>query len=92
MATDDNEATVKWAREYYVQGEMKRQRGALEEISARRCGREEGGGVILDESDEEASAPVRLGNPGPRSSKDGAPAGGNGDDGDYIAFYKLLRM
>ncbi|KAE8806339.1 Ethylene receptor 1 [Hordeum vulgare] len=76
---------------------MERQCRALEEIFARRRGREEGGIVILDESDEEASAPVRLGDPGQGSSKDDAPVGGNGDDGndgndDYTAFYKLLDV
>ena len=50
-----------------VRQEMERQRCALEEIVARRCGREEGGIVILDDSDEEApwpSNPVRHGDPG----------------------------
>ncbi|KAE8813501.1 Cysteine-rich receptor-like protein kinase 10 [Hordeum vulgare] len=71
---------------------MKRQRRTLEEIAARHRGREEGGLVILDDSDEEASGPsnpVRHGDPGQACSKDGGGAGGNGDD---ITFYKLLGM
>ncbi|KAE8785833.1 Cysteine-rich receptor-like protein kinase 10 [Hordeum vulgare] len=101
MAVDD-EAALKWARDDYVQEEMEHERRALEEIATRRHGREEGGGVILDESDEEASAPVRLGNRGQGRIKDDAPvggnfdtpAGGNSDDGDddYTTFYKLLVM
>ncbi|KAE8779539.1 Cysteine-rich receptor-like protein kinase 10 [Hordeum vulgare] len=77
---------------------MERQRRALEEIAARRCGREEGGVVILDESDEEASMPsnpVRHGDPGQGCSKDGGGAGDNGngnDDNYYTNFYKLLGM
>ncbi|KAE8815552.1 hypothetical protein D1007_07018 [Hordeum vulgare] len=51
MAADD-EAALKWARDDYVREEMKCQRRALEEIATHRRGREEGGGVILDESDE----------------------------------------
>ncbi|KAE8790993.1 Cysteine-rich receptor-like protein kinase 10 [Hordeum vulgare] len=73
---------------------MEWQGRTLEEIASRRRGREEGNIVILDERDEEAPPPIRLGDPGQGSSKDGAPAGGNGDDGDgdYTAFYKLLGM
>ncbi|KAE8793850.1 SEC12-like protein 2 [Hordeum vulgare] len=62
----DNEAALKWARDDYAQEEMERQRRALEEIAARRSGREEGGVIILDESDEEEvpSKPVRHGDLG----------------------------
>ncbi|KAE8816306.1 Cysteine-rich receptor-like protein kinase 10 [Hordeum vulgare] len=90
----DNETALKWVRDDYVREEMEHQRRALKEIVARRHGREEGGIVILDKSDEEAPAPARLGDPVQGRSKDGAPAGGNGynDDNDYTAFYKLLSM
>ncbi|KAE8816456.1 Cysteine-rich receptor-like protein kinase 10 [Hordeum vulgare] len=91
MAADDDEAALKWARDDYFWGEMERQRRALEEISARRRSREEGGVFIIDESDEEASASVRLGDLGQGSSKDNSPAGDDGVD-DYTAFYKLLGM
>ncbi|KAE8779431.1 Cysteine-rich receptor-like protein kinase 10 [Hordeum vulgare] len=64
----------------------------MEETFARRRGREEGGVVILDESDEEAPTPsnlVLLGDPGQGCSKD---SGGAGDDGDCTNFYKLLGI
>ncbi|KAE8794487.1 hypothetical protein D1007_30796 [Hordeum vulgare] len=70
---------------------MEQQRCALEEISVHHYGREEVGVVILDESDEEAPSPVRLGYPGHGSNKDGTPVDSNGHD-DYTAFYKLLGM
>ncbi|KAE8778194.1 hypothetical protein D1007_48899 [Hordeum vulgare] len=78
----------------YVREEMERRRRALEEIAARLRTREEGGVVIFDESDEEVPVPVRLGDPGQGSSKDGAGAGNNNDDGDdnYTTFYKLLGL
>ncbi|KAE8771922.1 hypothetical protein D1007_56129 [Hordeum vulgare] len=81
MAAAADEAALKWARDDYVR--------VLEEISACRRDHEEGGVVILDESDEEARTPVCLDDPGQGSSKDGALAGGNND---YIAFYKLIGM
>ncbi|KAE8802208.1 Cysteine-rich receptor-like protein kinase 10 [Hordeum vulgare] len=62
--TAGDEAALKWAWDDYVREEMERQRPSAEEIVARRRGREEGVVVILDESDEEAPAPVRLGDPG----------------------------
>ena len=46
VATD--EAALKWTREDYIREEMERQCCALEEIAARRRGREEGVIVILD--------------------------------------------
>ncbi|KAE8787580.1 Cysteine-rich receptor-like protein kinase 10 [Hordeum vulgare] len=91
MAASD-ETALKWERDDYVREEMERQRRALEEIAARRCGREEGSVVILDDSDEEApgpSNPVCQGDPGQGCSKDGGRAQ---DDGDYTNFYKLLGM
>ncbi|KAE8807636.1 putative WRKY transcription factor 35 [Hordeum vulgare] len=72
MATDNNEATLKWARDDYSHGEMERQRRALEEIYARCHGREEDGVVILYEGDEEGTVPVCLGDPWQGRSKDGA--------------------
>lgn len=53
---------------------MARQRRALEEIAARHLRREEGGVVILDDSNEEApcpSNPPRIGDPGQGCSRDG---------------------
>uniref|UniRef100_R7WA37 ABC transporter domain-containing protein n=1 Tax=Aegilops tauschii TaxID=37682 RepID=R7WA37_AEGTA len=66
---------------------MERQRRALEEIAAWRRGRDEGGVIVLKDSDEEApppTNPVRQGDPGQGCNKDGG--------GDYTAFYKLLGM
>ncbi|KAE8800654.1 Cysteine-rich receptor-like protein kinase 10 [Hordeum vulgare] len=67
---------------------------ALEELAARRCGREDDGVVILDDNDEEASGPsnpVRHSDPGQGCSKVGG--GAQDDDGsDYTNFYKLLGM
>ncbi|KAE8779438.1 Cysteine-rich receptor-like protein kinase 10 [Hordeum vulgare] len=50
----DNETSLKWAWNNCVWEEVESQRRALEEITARRRGREEGDGVILDDNDEEA--------------------------------------
>ncbi|KAI5010891.1 hypothetical protein ZWY2020_013028 [Hordeum vulgare] len=72
--TVDDETALKWARDDYVREEMEHQHRALEETVARGRGREEGGGVILDDGDEEApgpSNPVRHGDPGQGCSKDG---------------------
>ncbi|KAE8802283.1 Cysteine-rich receptor-like protein kinase 10 [Hordeum vulgare] len=95
VATD--EAALQWAREDYIEEEMERQCCALEEIAARRRGRDEGIIVILDESGEEAPAlsnPIRLGDLGQGCSKDGGGVGDNDDDGDddYTNFYKLLGI
>ncbi|KAE8774048.1 Cysteine-rich receptor-like protein kinase 10 [Hordeum vulgare] len=57
---------------------------ALEEIAARRRGCEEGGVIVLDDSDEEApgpSNPVRHNDPGQVCNKDGGRVQGD-DDGD----------
>ncbi|KAE8782406.1 Homeobox protein KNOX3 [Hordeum vulgare] len=93
MAIDDGTA-LKWVRDDYTQEEMESQYRALEEIAARRRDREEGGVIILDDSDKEASGtscPVRHGDPGHGCSKDGG-GGQDDDDGDYTNFYKLFRM
>ena len=66
MAAND-ETALKWAKADYVREQVERQRWAYEEIKARRRECEEGGGVILDENDEEAPGPsnhVRQGDPG----------------------------
>ena len=71
---------------------------ALEEIAARKRGREdEHGVVILDSNDDEdahgPSNPPRQ--PGEGCSKDGGRGGGDDDDGgggDYTRFYSLLGM
>ncbi|KAE8770989.1 Homeobox protein KNOX3 [Hordeum vulgare] len=66
MAAAD-EAVLKSARDHYVWEEIERECRVLEEMAARRRGHEEGGVVILNESDEEAtgtSNPVRHGDPG----------------------------
>ena len=64
---------------------------------AQRCGREEGGVIILDSDDEDeagaSSAPPRVGDPGQGCSRDGGRGGGDNDDGgDYTQFYRLLGM
>ncbi|KAE8819505.1 SEC12-like protein 2 [Hordeum vulgare] len=96
MATDD-ETALKWARGDYVREEMERQRRALEEIVARRRGREKGSVVVLDDNDDEAPGPsnsVCHDDPGQGCSKDGdgVQDDDNDDDDDYINFYKLLSM
>ena len=57
----DLETGLKWARDDYVRDEMERQRRALKEIAARRRGRDEGGVVILDDSDEVDGVGAREG-------------------------------
>lgn len=97
MATADDEAALKWARDDYVREEVERQRRALEEIEARHRARreEEIAGLIIldDDSDGEAPGPSnpdlhRFGDAGQGCSRDGgrgAPDGdgsdGDGDDG-----------
>ena len=88
---------MRWSRDDYVREEMVRQRRALEEIAARKCGREDGDGVIvLDSDDDDApglSNPPRQ--PGEGCSRDGGGVGGGDDDddgGDYTRFYSLLGM
>jgi hypothetical protein len=94
----DLESGLLWSRQNYMREEMERQRHTLDEIAARRRGRDEGGIVVLSDSDDEVAAPsqpVRSGDPAQGCSKDGAPKGGppsGGGDDDYTAFYKLLGM
>ncbi|KAE8786447.1 SEC12-like protein 2 [Hordeum vulgare] len=76
MAAAD-ETALKWAQDDYVRGEMEHQRLALEEIAARRRGREEGDIVIIDDNNKEAPEPpnpVIHGDPGHGCSKDGGCA------------------
>ncbi|KAE8805904.1 Cysteine-rich receptor-like protein kinase 10 [Hordeum vulgare] len=90
----DEEIVLKWVWDDYVREKMERQRRALEEITAQRGGREEDGGVILDDNDEEApgpSNPVCHGDPGQGCSKDGGRVQDD-NSGDYTNFYRLLGM
>ena len=98
MAAPDDESALKWAKEDYVREQVRRQRRAYAELQAWRCGREEGGVIVLD-SDEEAeagpsNAPPRVGDPGQGCSRDcGGSGGARDDDGDdYTRFYRLLGM
>ncbi|KAE8794394.1 Cysteine-rich receptor-like protein kinase 10 [Hordeum vulgare] len=90
MAAAD-ETALKWARDDYVREEMERELCVLEEIVARHRSREEGGVVVLEDSDEEASRPsnpVRHGDPGQGCSRDGGgPHDGDNDGDDYTNFY-----
>lgn len=97
----DLESGLLWLCQDYVREEMERQHRALEEIVARRCGRDEGVVVMLSDNDNEVAAPsqpVRSGDPGQGCSKDapkdGPPSVNDDDDSgdDYTAFYKLLGM
>ncbi|KAE8766580.1 putative WRKY transcription factor 35 [Hordeum vulgare] len=93
----DDETALKWEWDDHAREEMERQSRALEEIAVRRPGCE-GGGVILEDSDEEAtgpSNPVRHDDPGQGCSKDDGGTqddDDDDDDGDYTNFYKLLGM
>ena len=58
-AAFDDEAAMKWAREDWARTEMERQRRGLEEIAARCRGRDEGGVVVLDDSDNEVLPPAK---------------------------------
>ncbi|KAE8791611.1 SEC12-like protein 2 [Hordeum vulgare] len=51
MAVDEDTG-LKWARDDYIRQEIERERRAHEKIAARHRGHEEGGGVILEDSDE----------------------------------------
>jgi hypothetical protein len=96
MAALDDEAAMKWAREDWARLEMERQRRALEEIAARRRGRDEGGFVVLEDSDDEApppAKPVRQGDPGQGSSRDGhVKKEKEDDDGDYEVWAKFFDL
>ena len=95
-----DEDAMRWARDDYLRDETVRQRRALEEIAARKRGREdEHGVVVLDSDDDDDDAPGPSNpprQPGEGCSRDGG--GGDDDDdddddgGDYTRFYRLLGM
>ena len=93
-----DEDALRWARDDYLRDEMVRQRRALEEIAARKRGREdEHGVVVLDSDDDDAPGPSNPPRqPGEGCSRDGGGVGGGDDDdddgGDYTRFYSLLGM
>ena len=90
-----DEEALKWARDDYLRDEMVRQRRALEEIAARKHGREDEHGVVILDSDEDEDAPGSSNpprQPGEGCSRDGGRGGGDDDDGDYTQFYRLLGM
>ena len=75
--------------------QMERQRRAIEEITARRRCREEGGVVVLDSDDEDVpgpSNPPHIGDAGHGCSRDGGGTQHDDDGGDYTGFYRLLGM
>ena len=90
------------ARDDYLRDEMVRQRRALEEIAARKRGREDEHGVVILDSDEDEDTPGPSNppcQPGDGCSRDDARGGGDDDDddgggggGDYTQFYRLLGM
>ena len=80
-----------------------RQHRALEEIEARKRGREDEHGVVILDSDDDEDAPGPSNpprQPGEGCSRDSGGIGGGGDDndddddddGDYTRFYSLLGM
>ncbi|KAE8788644.1 hypothetical protein D1007_37212 [Hordeum vulgare] len=81
----------------YVREEMKRQHRALKEIAERHRCRDEGGAIVLYDSDDEATAPkpVRSDDLGQGCCKHGGvkdePPSDDNDD-DYTVFYNLLGM
>ena len=91
---------MRWARDDYLRTEMTRQTRALEEIAARKRGREDEHGVVVLDSDNDDDAPGPSNpprQPGEGCSRDGEGVGGDGgddddDDGDYTQFYSLLGM
>ena len=96
-----DEDALRWARDDYLRDEMVRQCRDLEEVAARRSGREdEHGVVILDNDDDEdapgPSSPPRQ--PGEGCSRDDGRGGGNDDDDgggggcDYTRLYSLVGM
>ncbi|KAE8785484.1 hypothetical protein D1007_40832 [Hordeum vulgare] len=80
---------------------MERQRRAMEEIAEQRHDHEDGGDIVLSDSDKEVTAPSKpicSGDPGKGCSMD-APKNKpssdiDDDDGsdDYTVFYNLLGM
>ena len=87
-----DEEALKWARDDYLRDEMVRQRRALEEIAARKRGREDEHGVVVLDSDDDDDAPGPSNpprQPGEGCSRDGGRGGGDDDDddgGDYTRF------
>ena len=62
-----DEDALRWARDDYLRDEMVRQRWALEEIAARKRGREDEHGVVVldsDDDDEPPDCPTRRANRG----------------------------
>ena len=57
-----DEDARRWARDDYLRDEMVRQRRALEEIAARKRGREDEHGVVIPDSDDDEDA-ARSSNP-----------------------------
>lgn len=88
-----DEDALRWTRD-----EMVRQRRALEEIAARKRGREDEHGVVILDSDDDEDAPGPSNpprQPGEGCSRDGGRGGGDDDEdggGDYTRFYSLLGM
>ena len=92
-----DEDALRWARDDYLRDEMVRQRRALEEIAARRRGREDEHDVVILDSDDDEDAPGPsnpLRQPGNGCSRDGGHGGDDEDNGggDYTQFYSLLGM
>ena len=95
-----DEDAMRWAREDYLREETVRQCRALEEIAARKRGREDEHGIVIldsDDDDEDAPGPSNPPRqPGEGCSRDGGGLGGGGsgddDGGDYTRFYSLLGM
>ena len=88
----DDAAAMKWAQEDWAQLELERQCRALEEITARRRGRDEGGVVVLYNSDNDAPPPVRQGDFGQGSSRGDRvkEEKDNNDGGDFAKFIELF--
>ncbi|KAE8778335.1 Homeobox-leucine zipper protein HOX14 [Hordeum vulgare] len=99
--TTDLESVLARSRANYVKQGMERQRRSLEKIAERRCGCDEGGVIVLSDSDEEVTAPSkRVHNGDPRrgcckdTPKDGQLSNCDDDGGgdDYTIFYNLLGV
>ena len=74
---------------------MVRQRRALEEIAARKLGREDEHGIVVLDSDDDDDAPGPSNpsrQPGEGCSRDGGGGDDDDDGGDYTRFYRLLSM
>jgi len=74
-----DEDAMRWARDDYLRDEMVRQRRALEEIAARKRGREDEHDVVVLDSDDDDDAPGPSNpprQPGEGCSRDGGGVGG----------------